>query len=142
MKQFLPSKNAILEFSLGMLLSKQLVGVAVFAKVQGPELLEFYFQGSGMYCQKQMSSSSCLSKSRGKLVMVIDMPNFNLMTFFVVCNKCTFFAKTSFVVGRRKTASDFMDLRKKKKRKLDRVCSKKSNVANKIGKNVKFCRFK
>ena len=46
--------------------------------------------------------------------MVIDMPNFNLMTFFVVYNKCTFFAKTSFVVGRRKTASDFMDLRKKK----------------------------
>ena len=29
----------------------------------------------------------------------------------------------------------------KKPRKLDRVCSKKSNVANKIGKNVKFCRF-
>ena len=90
-----------------------------------------------------MSSSSCLSKSRGKLVMVIDMPNFNLMTFFVVYNKCTFFAKTSFVVGRRKTASDFMDLRKKKNpANSTGFVQKKSNVANKIGKNVKFCRFK
>ena len=55
--------------------------------------------------------------------MVIDMPNFN--DFFVVCNKCTFFAKTSFVVGRRKTASDFMAEfeEEKKPRKLDRVCS-------------------
>ena len=74
--------------------------------------------------------------------MVIDMPNFNLMTFFVVCNKCTFFAKTSFVVGRRKTASDFMaEFEEEKKTQTRPGLFKKIYIANENGKNVKLCRF-
>ena len=53
-----------------------------------------------------------------------------------------FFAKTSFVVGRRKSASDFMaEFEEEKKTQTRPGLFKKIYIANENGKNVKLCRF-